>query len=176
MRLCFPWLGRLPGMPPPPIFTHMKTHRKPSRQQRRAPKHKAYIAEYKAKAEETFQSQITTTRLKLWGMQHDEDATEFLSLLAVVIGAPCECGSRQYGHGPAWVRQLHGALRSVAAMCINGYRWDISQAAAIDRAIEIAAETRHDLDVATFIDAWKEANGLAMSIERHTFKADQIAA
>lgn len=99
-----------------------------------------------------------------------------LALLAIVIGAPCECGARQYGHEPAWVRQLHGAMRSVLAMCLNGYRWDITQTAAIDRALELASEPRPDLDVEVFIDSWKEANGLAMSIERHAVTADQVAA
>lgn len=150
-------------------------HRKQSRQQRRAPKQKAHAEAHKANAEATFQSQITTARIILWSTPDGVDATELLSLLAVVIGAPCECGARQYGHAPAWVRQLHGAMRSVAAMCLNGYRWDITQTAAIDRAIEIAAEIRLDLEVDTFIDAWKEANGLAFSIERHTFSADQVA-
>lgn len=128
-----------------------------------------------AKADAAYQSQLTTARLKVWMTPHGVDATDMLAMLAVVLGTPCECGARQFGPGLPWVQQLHSALRSVAAMCANGYTWDSARAAEIDQAMELASEARAELDVATFVEAWKEANGVAYAIERHEFDAAQIA-
>ena len=133
-------------------------------------------AQVRRRAAREFGSQVLTLRIKLLDAQHGADATELLACLAVVIGTPCEAGARQFGHTPAWVRQLHGALRSITAMCLQGYWWDSTQALALSRAVEIAAEERPELDANTFADAWAEANALCTHILNHSVTPDAIAA
>lgn len=130
----------------------------------------------RARAATEFQSQITTTRLKLYMLQAGDDATEMLAALAVVIGTPCEAGARVHGHDAPWVRQLHGALRTVAAVCLqHGYRWQPEYAPAINRAIDLAVEHRPELDHKTFTDAWVEANGMANLILAHSLTPETVA-
>lgn len=99
-----------------------------------------------------------------------------LAALAVVIGTPAEAGARTYGRSPAWVRQLHGALRIVVDMCLqSGYRWRTDMAHALDRAVEIAAARPDHLPAHHFTEAWKEANALAVQILNHTVTEGAIA-
>lgn len=151
------------------------TPRKPSKSAATVAAELLQQAKAAPNAEATYNSHLTTARLKVWDTAHGADATQLLAMLMVVIGTPCECGARQYGHGPAWVRQLHGALRAISAMCTNGYRWDSATTPMLDRAIQLAAEQRPDLDHNTFVAAWIEANGLANAIEQHQFMATEIA-
>lgn len=127
------------------------------------------------RAQAEFADQLLTTRITMLSTQDGDDATELLARLAVVIGTPCEAGARQYGHTYPWVRHLHGALRTIQAMCLAGYRWQAQYALALDRAVQIAAEDHHELDAATFTQAWVEANGLASNILRHSITPDAIA-
>lgn len=128
------------------------------------------------KAEAEFQSQITVTRMHVYQLADGEDATRVLAALAVVIGTPAEAGARTYGRAPAWVRQLHGALRIILDMCLQGgYRWRTDMADALDRAIEIAAARPDHLPAEHFVPAYKEANGLAVQILNHTVTAGAIA-
>jgi hypothetical protein len=126
-------------------------------------------------AARNFADQLLTTRLCLLSADDGSDATELLSRLAVVIGAPCEAGAR-LGIKDTWVRQLHGALRTIQAMCLNGYVWQSQYALALDRAIEVAGEERHELDAQTFQDAWLDACALSTQIMNHTVSADAVAA
>lgn len=123
----------------------------------------------------TFESRLTTARLKVWSLPDGTDATQLLAMLAVVIGTPCEAGARQFGRDPAWVRQLHAALSTVRDMCLHGYRWNSAHVPTLDHALMLASKHRPDLNPTHFLDAFIEANGLAASIEKHTFTADQIA-
>jgi hypothetical protein len=127
------------------------------------------------RAQEEFADQLLTVRISMLSAEDGEDATELLAKLAVVIGTPCEAGARQYGHTEPWVRQLHGALRTIQAMCLQGYRWQAHYALALDRAIEVAAEPR-ELDDPGFTDSWIEASGLAGRILNHDVDAEAIAA
>jgi hypothetical protein len=129
----------------------------------------------KTDAQEHFANQLLTTRITMLQAEDGEDATELLSRLIVVIGTPCECGSRQ-GIREPWVRQLHGALRTIHVMCLEGYKWQSQYALAMDRAIEVAGQERHELDVVTFQMAWLEACALSAEIMAHTVSADAIAA
>ena len=133
-------------------------------------------AKVRRRASREFNSQVLTLRIKLLDAQDGADATELLACLAVVIGTPCEAGARQFGHTPAWVRQLHGAMRSIMGMCQQGYRWDSDAALALSRAVELAAEERPELDAATFAESWVEANGLSVQILNHSVTPDAIAA
>lgn len=133
-------------------------------------------AQARRRAAREFASQALTLRIKLMDAQDGDDATELLACLAVVIGTPCEAGARQFGHAPAWVRQLHGALRSILSMCERGYRWDSTAALALSRAVELAIEERPELDAEIFAESWLEANGLCTQILSHSVTPDAIAA
>lgn len=126
------------------------------------------------RAQSEFADQLLTTRISMLSAADGEDATELLAKLAVVIGTPCEAGARQYGHTEPWVRQLHGALRTIQAMCLQGYHWQAQYALALDRAIELAAEPR-TLETEGFTEAWLEANGLAGRILAHVVDDQAVA-
>lgn len=128
-------------------------------------------------AEASFKSLILDTRIKILTMEDGADATEMLASLAVVIGTVCEAGSNQYkAEKPPWVRQLHGALRTVQDMCLNGYTWQAQYAAAMERAVEIASEDRPDMDVRIFFDAWDKAVGFADLIWAHQVEVGAVVA
>lgn len=130
---------------------------------RKAAQHRArQAAEAKAAAARTaaeFASQIMGTRLALLSMEEGQDATEILARLAVVIGSPCQACANVYGdkNMPAWGRQLHGALRTIQTMCLEGYRWQSVFALAMDRAVELAAEPRPELTPKAFHAAYLDA-------------------
>jgi len=99
-----------------------------------------------------------------------------LAKLSVIIGTPCEAGARTVGRSAPWVRQLHGALRSVQAMCLAGYKWNASFAPALERAIDLAEEHQNGLPVDVFTKAWIEANGMATLVLAHRVDAETVAA
>lgn len=127
-------------------------------------------------ADAEFKSLILTTRIKILTMDDGVDATEMLASLAVVVGTVCEAGAQQFGHAPPWVRQLHGALRTVQTMCLAGYKWQSQYAAALDCAVGVAAQDRPELDAQIFTNAWDEARGLADIIFSHQVCAGDVAA
>lgn len=126
-------------------------------------------------ADAAFKSLIITTRIKILTMDDGADATEILASLAVIVGTVCEAGSRQFGRELPWVRQLHGALRTVLAMCLAGYKWQSKYAAALDCAVGVAAQDRPELDVRIFTNAWDGARGLADIIFAHQVCAGDVA-
>lgn len=130
---------------------------------------------FKQQTEREFQEQLTESRLQLWILQDGDDATTMLAKLSVIIGTPCEAGARTVGRS-AWVRQLHGALRCVQAMCLAGYKWNASFAPALERAIDLAEEHQNGLPLATFAQAWVEANGMASLVLAHRVDAETVAA
>jgi hypothetical protein len=136
------------------------------------------VAQLETRAEQEFQSQITTARIKLYQAEDGEDATDLLSLLAVVIGTPCDYGALVHGRTD-WVRQLHGALRTIQALCLEGYRWRSAYAPAMDRALELAAT--QDLGEITpdlrkhWEQAWLDACHLSNLIDQHAVTADTVA-
>ena len=128
----------------------------------------------KAKANDDFMSQVLDTRIKLYSATAGDDATELLASLAVVIGTPCEAGARLFGRAP-WVVQLHGALRTIQQMCLQGYTWQPIFAPALNAAIDQAVAERNGIDPGTFMDALIEANALAKQVLNHTVQPDSIA-
>jgi hypothetical protein len=135
-------------------------------------------AQIVTRAEAEFQSQITTVRTRLLLAEDGEDATELLAMLAVVIGTPCDYGALVHGRAQ-WVRQLHGALRTIQAMCLNGYHWQTQYALAIDNAVNLAAT--QDIGEVTpelrkhWEQAWLDANHFANLIHRHLVDKDTVA-
>jgi hypothetical protein len=135
------------------------------------------VAQIVTRAESEFQSQILTVRTRLMLAEDGEDATELLAMLAVVIGTPCDFGALVYGR-TQWVRQLHGALRTIQAMCLDGYRWRSVYALAIDSAVNLAAT--QDIGEVTpalrkhWEQAWLDANHFSNLIDRHMVDKDTV--
>jgi hypothetical protein len=152
----------------------MSTHKKPRCPRWPAERNRFAIAASKQRADREFASQILTVRVILYSIGHGEDATELLARLAVVIGTPCEAGARQFGKVP-WVSQLHGALRTIQALCLRGYTWDAQYAHPLNAAIDVATQPRPELTPANFVSAWTEASALFETIMRHKVDAESIA-
>lgn len=130
------------------------------------------------RAEAEFQSQITTVRVRLMMAEDGEDATELLAMLAVVIGTPCDYGALVHGR-TQWVRQLHGALRTIQNMCLDGYHWQVKYALAIDNAVNLAAT--QDIGEVTpdlrqhWEQAWLDANHFSNTISKHLVDKETVA-
>ena len=161
----------------------MKTHNLPQHQRARQslmrnPIAAAYARQHtertRTQADKEFQSQLLDTRIKMLSADHGSDATELLAALSVVIGTPCQCGMSQFGHLP-WVGQLHGALRTIQAMCLAGYRWNSQYALALDRAVELASIERPELEPNAFTEAWVLANHMAALVLNHSIDAHTVA-
>lgn len=123
-----------------------------------------------------FQAQMLTARTRIYMTTDGEDATELLAQLAIALGTPAEAGARSLGREPAWIRQLHGALRIILDMCLqSGYRWRSDMADALDRAMEIALDRPDTIKPEHFLAAFIEAKALADSIMAHTVTEGAIA-
>jgi hypothetical protein len=131
----------------------------------------------RAKAEAAFQSQLLSTRIKLWALADGDDATDVIAPLMVVIGTVCETGAATSGRDTPWVRQLHGALRTLQSLCIhNSYRWRTEVTLALDAAIDLAelhGQAMRGEEV--FVKAWKAANGAAVLVLAHQVDEGMIA-
>lgn len=160
----------------------MKTAYKLASQQKRQrlallgnPVFRAIQTQRKGQHEAEFQDQLVTTRTKLFMAEDGEDATELLASLAVVIGTTCDAGAAQFGRDEKpWVRQLHGALRTIQVMCLEGYTWQSQHALALNRAVILATDNTDGLDTEIFTQAWLDANAFAVQILAHQVKPDSI--
>jgi hypothetical protein len=155
------------------------THRLPQHHRhqlaiRSNPVAKAFSRSVKSAAAKQFESQLLTVRILMLQAQDGDDATELLSTLAHVIGTPCECASMQKSREP-WVRQLHGALRTIQTMCMEGYKWQSKYALSLDKAVEVAIKDRHELDQEVFKIAYASAVLFGEDILKHNVGADAVA-
>lgn len=123
-----------------------------------------------------FQSQITTVKIKMLMSQEGEDATDLLSLLATVIGAPAQAGAAAGLHHLPWVRQLHGALRSIQDMCLHGYTWQTRYALPLTRACEIAGQDQPAVSPEVFLQAWLDAALMSEMILAHQIDEQAVLA
>lgn len=95
----------------------------------------------------------TLLELKVRSYMEDdgEDVTKYLVDLATVI-APVAIGAAcQYGKDLPWVRQLLGAMRSIQAMCLNGYRWDSLNAAPLTIALDLAEQHMDEINLSALL-------------------------
>lgn len=126
-------------------------------------------------AEAEAASQVMTVRLMLMTAEDGEDATELLARLSVVIGYHCQAAAQVHGDlMPAWAKQLHGALRTIQQMCMEGYRWQSQYAMALDRAVEIATEPRQELTPEALAIGLLDSNHFADQIHRHAVTPQSV--
>jgi hypothetical protein len=115
-----------------------------------------------------YASQSLTVRLMILEAEDGQDATELLARLSVVIGYPCQAAAQVYGEQmPAWAKQLHGALRTIQQLCLEGYRWQSKYALALDRAVELALQPHPDLTASAKAIGLIDSNWFADQIHRH---------
>jgi hypothetical protein len=122
------------------------------------------------------QKLATSIKLRMFAFDDGADATDLLADLMETIGPTTETFAQQYGAHVPKTRQLHGALRTVQAMCLAGYKWDARYAESLDVALDMAFEIPKDLDPFVFADSLNASQGLAQVIRDHTLKDDDIAA
>lgn len=79
----------------------------------------------------------TDIKIHVYAHEDGADATKLLANLAWFIALALKLEACIKGDTPR-MRRLHGALRNVQAMCLNGYIWSAGMAAAMDSALEDA--------------------------------------
>lgn len=128
-----------------------------------------------AVARDSMREAARVERIATLLMEDGEDATEALAHHAWIIGLGAEIALQVHGTEHPALRRLHGALRSLAAMCLqHGYRWRADQA----RPLEAALAEAHQLIVTHPAQASKftrDADFLAWSITHHKLPPDAIA-
>lgn len=157
-------------------YTRKRAHRPAPKNRLMALAKKQAHAAVRRASDVEFQSQITTVKIKMLMMEDGEDATDLLSLLAVVIGTPAQAASLAGLYDQPWVRQLHGALRTVQDMCLHGYRWQDRYALSLTRACEIASQDQPALSPEVFLQAWADACVMCDMILRHEVDDQVVAA
>jgi hypothetical protein len=108
----------------------------------------------------------------------DEDSTETLASCAYLIGMVSQAcvNVMSYGDTP-WLRQLHGALRTIQALCLeHSYTIPIGQALGLQRAVDLACEhmTETFANPGHTADAWVHAKWLRAVIQQHKITPDVI--
>lgn len=114
---------------------------KHKRRRMRAPqqRHRTAVGQAiaKFKALDELKDHITVVKVALYGAADGQDETQLLSHLGFVFGLVTEAELSANGSTPL-ARRMHGALRSVQAMCLNGYRWQAQQARPLEIAVDEA--------------------------------------
>lgn len=140
---------------------------------RQIPVHRSPVG--RAVAVARMQRAMLTERIDLLLLADGEPVTETLAHLAWMIATAAETAMHALGLHHPTSRLLHGTLRSIEAMCLrNGYRWDETQALAIEAAratahqvlIEHAATARQHMDAGHVI---------AHQITQQTLQAGLVA-
>lgn len=129
----------------------------------------------KALAKHQMQQAARDERIATLMLEQDEDATDALAHLGWIIGTGAGTAAAVHGvHSPV-MRRLHGALRTVEAMCLqHGYRWQVAQALALQQALAEAHEliATHPAAAAPMTD---NAGHLAGLITSHKLKPGVVA-
>lgn len=132
----------------------------------------------RAVAKQAMASAARNERIATLILEQDEPATEHLAHMAWVIGAGCETAIHALGLHHPISRTLHGALRSIEAMCLrHAYTWQTEHALAIEAALASAHQVivehpeiaQHHTDagdvIAATIRAQRLAPGMVAGVE-----------
>jgi hypothetical protein len=74
-------------------------------------------------------------KIHLHMLQEGEDCAELLADAAWVISIGAEVALQELTASHSMLRRLHGALRAIQSMCLQGYRWHADQALPLDQAL-----------------------------------------
>ena len=131
-----------------------------------------------ARVDETYRDKTTTSRIDMFMRTDGTDATDLLATLAVVIGSTCQLAAI-LGHYEAdhRVKLLHGALRTIQMMCLQGgYKWQAAYAPALCNAMDIADQLGRSLrgTPEQVAQAAADAEWFADQITQHTITPDAV--
>lgn len=104
-----------------------------------------------------------------------DDATDNLAELALVLTPICVGGMAQHGREQPWVRVLHGALRTLQAMCLNDYRWDRTYAPALENALDLALAHMPSIETRFLVAATQQGYNFADLIKAHQVTPNTVA-
>lgn len=129
----------------------------------------------KAVAIDRMQRTLLTDCIDVLLLGDGAPATEELANLAWMIATAAETAMHALGLHHPTSRTLHGALRSIEAMCLrNGYRWDETQALAIEAARATAHQVLID-HAATACQHMDAGHVIAHQITQQTLQAGLVA-
>lgn len=80
-------------------------------------------------------SRLTTLRIHLLQLQDGEDCADVLAEAAWLVGLGTEVCVTVEGVGSHRTRRLHGTLRGMVQLCLEGYRWKEHQRMPVDAAL-----------------------------------------
>lgn len=140
---------------------------------RHIPAHRSPVA--RAVAIDSMRRALLTDRIEVLLLADGEPAAEQLAHLAWMIATACETAMHALGLHHPTSRTLHGALRSIEAMCLrNGYRWDETQALAIEAARATAHQVLID-HAATACRHMDAGHVIAHQITQQALQAGLVA-
>lgn len=116
-------------------------------------------------------STLRTMQLQLHLMEDGGDASEVLPQAAWLLGLGCEIA---LAHQQPDVRVLHGALRSVVQMAVQGMRWQAALALAVDQALQ-RSQQLFEQHPQTAFRMQDGARWLADRIQRGTVQMSDVA-
>jgi hypothetical protein len=118
---------------------------------------------------------IRDLKIRFYLASDGDDATPYLAELAHVLTPICVGGSIQFGRETPWVRQLHGALRTLQAMCLDGYRWNAANAAPLNAALEVALANMRVVDLKPLMQGIEEGVVFASYISNHLVTKETVS-
>jgi hypothetical protein len=116
-------------------------------------------------------STLRTLQLHLHLIEDGADAREVLPDTAWLLGIGCEVA---LAHQQPDLRVLHGALRSVLQMAVQGQRWNAALALAVDHALQRSQEL-FEQHLHTACSVQEGARWLADRIQRGTVQMTDVA-
>lgn len=137
------------------------------------PAHRNPVA--RAVAKHAMEQAARTERIATLLMQQGEEATDTLAHLAWIIGVGAETALQVHGPQAASTRRLHGALRTVQAMCLqHAYRWQAAHAVPLQAALAEAHQiiTTHPAQAGRYTPG---ADHLAHAITHHQLQPGDVA-
>lgn len=121
---------------------------------------------------DAWHDELRDIQLRLYGMVDGGEATEMLALLGCLLGAGAQMSLELHGTD-ARTRRLHGALRTVVGLCLQGYVWRAPLATALEAAVQEA----RDLLISNPVHGMRcmpAAQHLSHLIRQHAVTADAV--
>lgn len=113
----------------------MAKHRHAKRQRYRPPVNPMGHPVGRAVRQRDVRSRLTTLRIHMLQLQDGEDCAEVLAEAAWLVGLGTEVCVAVEGVGSHRTRRLHGTLRGMVQLCLEGYRRKEHQRLPVDAAL-----------------------------------------
>lgn len=130
------------------------------------------------KVDEAYKDKSMVSRVDMFMRTDGEDATDLLAAVAVVVGSVCQLAATLGMYDThSQVRLLHGALRTIQQMCLQGYKWQSAYAPALCNAMDVAEELGRQIRGCTpqqVVQAGTDAEWFAGQIMAHQVTASAV--